>query len=69
MIALLDRYVPRWLTLPAVALLATTPWFWWRLESPYPTRRVAYLITAAAVVCVIWLYEPRTRFSAWRSSS
>ncbi len=58
-IALLDRYTPRWLTLPAMALLASTPWFWWRLESLLPDQTVAYLIAAAAIACVSWLHEPR----------
>jgi hypothetical protein len=58
-IALVDWYAPRWVTLPTVALLTTTPWFWWRLGSLLPDQTVAYLITAAAIVCVIWLHERR----------
>ncbi len=60
--ALLDRFAPRWVSLPALALLATTPWFWWRLEAPLGDQPLAYLIAVAALACVIWLYEPR---GAW----
>jgi hypothetical protein len=55
----LDWYAPRWVTLPALALLASTPWFWWRFESLLPDQTVAYLVTAAAIACVVWLYEQR----------
>lgn len=61
-IGVLDWYVPRWITLPAVALLASTPWFWWRLESLLPDQTVAYLIAAAAIVSVLWLHERRSEW-------
>ena len=57
-LALLDRFAPRWVSLPALALLATTPWFWWRLEAPLGDQPLAYLVAVAALACVIWLYEP-----------
>ena len=56
--ALLDRFVPRWLSVPALALLGTAPWFWGRLESPMPDQTLAYLIALAALACVLWLCEP-----------
>ena len=61
-LALLDRFVPRWLSFPSLALLLVTPWFWWRLQSLMPDATLAYLLAAAAIVCVIWLYEPN---GAW----
>ena len=57
-LALLDRFVPRWLSFPSLALLLVTPWFWWRLQSLMPDATLAYLLAAAAIVCVIWLVEP-----------
>jgi len=60
--ALLDRFVPRWLALPFVALLAVTPGFWWRMQSLTVDQTLAYLVAAAAVACVIWLREAR---GAW----
>ena len=60
--ALLDRFVPRWLTFPSLALLAVTPGFWWRMQSLMVDQTLAYLVAAAAVACVIWLREPR---GAW----
>jgi hypothetical protein len=61
-LALLDRFVPRWLSVPMLALLGTAPWFWGRLESPMPDQTLAYLIALAALACVLWLCEP---CSAW----
>jgi hypothetical protein len=61
-LALLDRFVPRWISFPSLALLLVTPWFWWRLQSLMPDATLAYLLAAAAIVCVIWLYEPN---GAW----
>jgi hypothetical protein len=58
-LALLDRFVPRWVSVPSLALLVTTPWFWWRLQSPLPDQTLAYLVAAAALACVIWLHEKR----------
>ena len=60
--ALLDRFVPRWLSIPGLALLGTAPWFWAKLESPMPDQTLAYLIAAAMLTSAIWLCEPRT---AW----
>ena len=60
--ALLDRFVPRWLSIPALALLGTAPWFWAKLESPMPDQTLAYLIAAAVLVSAIWLIEP---LAAW----
>ncbi len=60
--ALLDRFVPRWLSFPLLALLAVSPGFWWRMQSLMADQTLAYLIAAAAVACVIWLREPR---GAW----
>ena len=60
--ALLDRFVPRWLSIPALALLGTAPWFWAKLESPMPDQTLAYLIAVAMLTSAIWLCEPR---SAW----
>jgi hypothetical protein len=60
--ALLDRFAPRWLVFPFVALVAVTPTFWWRLQSLTVDQPLAYLVAAAAAACVIWLREPR---GAW----
>ena len=57
-LALLDRFVPRWLSVPTLALLGTAPWFWGKLESPMPDQTLAYLIALAALACVLWLCEP-----------
>jgi hypothetical protein len=57
--ALLDRYAPRWITLPTLALLVTTPWFWWRFQSPLADQPVAYTVATAALCCLIWLVEQR----------
>ena len=46
--ALLDRYVPRWISLPSLALLVTAPWFWWRMQSILPDQTLAYLLSLAA---------------------
>ncbi len=61
-LALLDRFVPRWLLFPLVALLAVAPNFWSRMQGLLVDQTVAYFIAAAAVACVIWLREPR---GAW----
>jgi hypothetical protein len=60
--ALLDRFVPRWIALPSLALIATAHWFWSHLDSPMPDQTLAYLVSAAAVAAVLWLWEPR---GAW----
>ncbi len=60
--ALLDRFAPRWLVFPFIALLAVSPTFWWRMQSLTVDQPLAYLVAAAAVACVIWLREPR---GAW----
>jgi hypothetical protein len=56
---LLGRFVPRWVSFPSVAVLATAPWFWSRLGSPMADLTVTYLITAGALSCMIWLRERR----------
>jgi hypothetical protein len=63
-IALVDRFAPRWITLPALALLTTTPWFWWRLQSPLADQPLAYTVAAAALSCIIWLRERRPAWLA-----
>jgi hypothetical protein len=60
----LDRYAPRWLTFPSLALLLSTPWFWWRLSSLLPDQPVAYLLVLAAIGCVIWLRDGRVAWLA-----
>jgi hypothetical protein len=64
LLALLDRYVPAWLAFPAVAFVASAPWFWDRLQSTLPDQALSYLIAAAAVVCFLWLLEPRCAWIA-----
>jgi hypothetical protein len=59
---LLDRFAPRWISVPSLALLLSTPWFWWRLHSLLPDQTLAYVLVAGAIACVIWLYEQR---GAW----
>jgi hypothetical protein len=61
-VVLVDRFAPRWISLPTVALLGITPWFWARLQTPLTDQMVAYLIAAAAIAGVIWLYERNRAF-------
>jgi hypothetical protein len=61
-LAILDRFVPRWISFPSAALLLSTPWFWWRLHSLLPDQTLAYLLVTAALACVLWLHERR---GAW----
>ncbi len=60
--ALLDRYAPRWISVPSLALLVTAPWFWWHMQSLLPDQTLAYLLSIAALACVFWLLERR---GAW----
>jgi hypothetical protein len=64
MLGLLDRVAPRRFSVPALALLATTPWFWGSLRSLLPDQTVAYLIAAAALACALWLLEPHPAWLA-----
>ena len=57
--ALLDRFVPRWISVPSLALLVTAPWFWWRMQSILPDQTLAYLLSIAALACICWLLERR----------
>ena len=57
--ALLDRYAPRWISVPSLALLVTAPWFWWHMQSLLPDQTLAYLLSIAALACVFWLLERR----------
>jgi hypothetical protein len=61
-LGLLDRYAPRWLSLPSLALLVSAPWFWWRLHSLLPDQTLAYLLVGAGLTSVLWLQE---RCRAW----
>lgn len=61
-IGIVDRFTPRWVSLPPLALLVTTPWFWWRLQSLLPDQTLSYLLSAAALASMVWLYE---RHRAW----
>jgi hypothetical protein len=63
-LALLDRMVPRRLSVPTLALLATAPWFWRQLPSAMPDQTVAYLIAAAALAGTLWLLEPHPAWLA-----
>ncbi len=60
--AVLDRFAPRWITFPSLALLVTAPWFWWRLTSLLPDQTLAYMLAAAGLASVLWLHERR---AAW----
>ncbi|CAB4696766.1 MAG: hypothetical protein F2663_05350 [Actinobacteria bacterium] len=55
LLGLLDGITPRALSLPALAALATTPWFWWRLQTPTGDQILAYFVTGAAVATIRWL--------------
>jgi hypothetical protein len=61
-LALLDRFVPRWLAFPSIALLVVAPKFFTRLDSLLADQTLAYFVAIAAVACVLWLRERRT---AW----
>ena len=60
--AMLDRFVPRWITFSSLALLVTAPWFWWRLTSLLPDQTLAYMLAAAGLGSLLWLHEGR---AAW----
>ncbi len=60
--AVLDRFAPRWITFSSLALLVTAPWFWWRLTSLLPDQTLAYMLAAAGLASLLWLYERR---AAW----
>ena len=57
LLALIDRFVPRWLSLPSLAVLAAAPWYWQQMLSVMPDQAIAYLTAAAAVTGVIWVRE------------
>jgi hypothetical protein len=61
-LALLDRYVPRWISFSFMAALMVTPFFWWRLQSLMPDATLAYLLVAGATAALIWLHQPN---AAW----
>jgi hypothetical protein len=63
-LALLDRMVPRRLSMPTLALLATAPWFWAQLQSVMPDQTVAYMTAAAALAGTLWLLEPHPAWLA-----
>ena len=63
-LGLLDRVAPRWLSVPALALLGTAPWFWASFDSLLPDQTLGYLVAVAALACVLWLLEPRPAWLA-----
>ena len=67
--AVLDRFAPRWITFSSLALLVTAPWFWWRLTSLLPDQTLAYMLAAAGLTSLLWLYERRAAWLAPRASS
>lgn len=58
-LALLDRFVPRWISFPSLALLAVAPGFWWRTQTLMADPPLGYLVAAAAVAALIWLATQR----------
>jgi hypothetical protein len=60
LVALLGRFVPRWIALPFVAALSAVPWFWVRLDSLLVDAPLSYLVVAAAATGFIWLHERRS---------
>ena len=62
MLALVDRFVPRWVSFPFFALLAATPGFIVRLQSLFADPALAYMVASAAVASLLWL---ATREAAW----
>lgn len=61
-LALLDRFVPRWLSFPSIALLVIAPGFFSRLHSLLPDQTLAYFVATAALASVLWLREGQ---AAW----
>jgi hypothetical protein len=61
-LALLERCAPRWVTVPALALLVISPGFFRRFGELLPDQTLAYLVTLSALTCAIWLRERR---AAW----
>jgi Na+-transporting methylmalonyl-CoA/oxaloacetate decarboxylase gamma subunit len=63
-LALLDRFVARWLSFPSIALLTIAPGFFSRLHSLLPDQTLAYFVATAALACVLWLREGRIAWLA-----
>ena len=63
-LALVDRFVPRWVSFPSLALLSVTPGFWGRTQTLMADPALAYLVATAAVACLLWLSTDRPEWLA-----
>lgn len=61
-LALLTKVIPSWIAYPSVAVVATAPWFFSRIQTPMPDQTVAYLVTAGAIASLGWLHDGRRRW-------
>jgi hypothetical protein len=64
MLALLDRFVPRWCSFPFLTLLAVTPGFFSRTQSLLADPALAYMLATGAVVSMLWLLTHRREWIA-----
>jgi hypothetical protein len=62
LIATLRPRVPAWILYPCLAVLASAPRFWDRMQTVLPDQSVAYFVAVAAVVLVLWLDERRPMY-------
>jgi hypothetical protein len=62
LVALLRARVPGWVMFPSLALLASAPRYWERMQSVLPDQLVAYLIAIAAVALVLWSRDRRPAY-------
>ncbi len=64
MLALLDRFVPRWISFPAAALLVASTAFFNNMQSLIADQVLGYLLSGA-VLCTV----PPAARAAWRLGS
>lgn len=69
LVALLRPRVPGWMLYPCLALLATAPRFWERMQTVLPDQTVAYFIAVAAVVLLLWFDQPRPGYLVFAALS
>jgi hypothetical protein len=64
LVALLRTRVPGWVLFPSLALLASAPRYWERMQSVLPDQLVSYSIAIAAVSLVLWSRDRRPAYLA-----
>jgi hypothetical protein len=63
-LAMVDRFVPRWLSFPTLALLAVSPGFWWRTQTLMADPALGYMVAAAAAASLLWLVTRQREYLA-----